>query len=281
MIFLLTSTTAFAKSTPLATTQQIYMTSFVDTEGKKNTVEIYIPQTGTSQVKYYIEEVLQNTVETTVTERNQVNVVVIDAKSSTKQQFIAPISDYITNDQTVVDSSSITRAYSYLGKINYNTYYDSLGYGHNYKLSVYQQTGLTLYEYRTLNAAKGTLASIAISVVAAVLTVICPALAVFSTNLFYAAAYAAGVTIVGGIVQGAISKTYYTRATNYDIQALDPDTSRQRFYSAKRYQVALDGGGYSSDYYYEGYLPWNTNAVAYWMFSDFWVTSYPGVKSYT
>ena len=104
-------------------------------------------------------------------------------------------------------------------------------------------------EYKTINAAQGSAASVVIGVIAAVLTVICPALSAVSTNLIYAAAYAAGTTIVGGIVQGAITKQYYVRTTNYKVKACDLSTSRESIYDAERFRVALSGGGYSSEYY--------------------------------
>ncbi|MBR4743489.1 MAG: hypothetical protein IK082_04775 [Oscillospiraceae bacterium] len=66
-----------------------------------------------------------------------------------------------------------------------------------------------------------------------------------------------------------------------NVKACDYNSSRQEVYDAERYRVALSGGGYSSDYYYDGYLPWRSNAVAYWMFCDFWSYTYPGVSSYT
>lgn len=76
-------------------------------------------------------------------------------------------------------------------------------------------------------------------------------------------------------------RQYYTRTTPYKVKARDNVLSREKIYDAEKYQVALSGGGYSSEYYYEGYLPWDTDVVAYWMFCDFWAYSYPGVRSYT
>lgn len=42
------------------------------------------------------------------------------------------------------------------------------------------------------------------------------------------------------------------------------------------------GGGYSSSTYYDGYMPWNSTAVAYWMYYDYWDgKSYPVVLSFS
>lgn len=290
MIFTFT-TPAFAASESDAL-EGVQVSSFIDGEGKTNTVHISSSQIGTAHVDYYINGVLINTADVTLLEINSAGVDPINKSSSVRivyndianavsRSYIEPLSNYLSYSHTTTESPKSISSYSYQGRINYNTYYDSFGNQYNDKLSIYQETGSTTYEYETVNAAQGAVASIVIGVIAAALTVICPALSVVSTNLLYAAAYAAGTTIVGGIVQGAIAKQYYVRTTNYNVKARDVSTSRENIYDAKRYQVALSGGGYSSEYYYEGYLPWRTNAVAYWMFCDFWAYTYPGVSSYS
>lgn len=213
---------------------------------------------------------------------NIVNISYTDMKTHSMQQFTKLLSDYITNcEVTTSPNTRASASYIYQGRINFKTFYDDSGDSHTDKLSIYQQTGATTYEYKTINAAEGTIASLAIGVIAAALTVFCPALAVVSTDLFYAAAYAVGSAIIAGKVQSAITKEYYVRTTAYNIKASDLATSRNNVYDAERYQTALDGGGYSSEYYYDGYLPWKNSTVAYWMFSDFWGYTYPGVSSYS
>ncbi len=273
--------------------EEVSVSSFIDGDGKTNTVYVSSSQIGAAHVDYYIDGVLTSTVDVAIPGVNSALTDSINKSSSAcityndvfngeSRSYIEPLSNYLSFSQTTAESPKATSAYSYQGKINYNTYYDSLGNQYNNKLFIYQQTGDTTYEYKTINAAQGAIAAVVIGVIAAALTVVCPALSVaVSTDLFYAAAYAVGVTIVGGIVQGAITKQYYTRTTGYNVKARDFSTSREHIYNAKSFQVALSGGGYSSEYYYEGYLPWRTNTVAYWMFCDFWVVSYPGVSSYT
>lgn len=285
------TTPAFAanKSTAL---KEVSVSSFVDGEGKKNTVYVSSSQIGTAHVEYYIDGVLTNTVDAELLDFNSadidsvrnssdVRIIYSDISSATSQSYVEPLSNYLGYSQITTESSKAASAYSYQGKIKYNTYYDWFGNQYNDKLSIYQQTGSTTYEYKTVNAAQGAAASVVIAVIAAALTVVCPALAAVASNLLYAAAYAVGTTIVGGVVQGAITKQYYVRTTSYSVKARDVSTSRENIYDAERYQIALSGGGYSSEYYYEGYLPWRTNAVAYWMFCDFWAYNYPGVSSYT
>lgn len=298
MALLLTLTLVFTFTTPTFAAEaanirkEVNVSSFIDGRGKTNTVYVSSSEVGTAHVDYYIDGVLTSTSDVAIVGVNythadsinklsNVRIIYNDLSNGESRSYIEPLSKYLGFSQTTTKSQKAKSGYLYQGRINYNTYYDSFGSQHNDKLSIYQQTGSTTYEYKTINAAQGAIASVVIGVIAAVLTVICPALSAVSTNLLYAAAYAAGTTIVGGIVQGAITKQYYTRTTNYNVKAIDLSTSRENIYNAERFQVALSGGGYSSEYYYEGYLPWRTNAVAYWMFCDFWAYSYPGVSSYT
>ena len=292
LFIILTFTThAFADSNSVAL-NEISVSSFIDGEGKRNTVYVSSSKIGTAHVEYYINGVILNTVDAEILStnssdidsvRNSSNIRIIfrDVSSGKSHSYIEPLSNYLSCSHTTTESAKASSAYSYQGRINYNTFYDGWGNQFTDKLSIYQQTGSTSYEYKTVNAEQGAIASIVIAAISAVLTIICPALTAVSTNVLYAVAYAAGTTIVGGVVQGAITKQYYVKTTSYSVKARDVSTSRENIYAAERYQVALSGGGYSSDYYYEGYLPWRTNSVAYWMFCDFWGYDYPGVNSYT
>lgn len=269
------------------TEQTVSTSSFVDSEGKLNSVDIIVHEAGNVTVKYYIENTLINTVTARIsvsqTARDTGETVFItytDASTNITQSYSEPLSNYITTVQTTTTPSA-RASYIYQGNINYNTYYDSYGGVHNDKLSVYYKMGATTYEYKTVNATEGAVAAAAISALAAILSIICPLLSVVATDLFYAAAYAVGVSIIGGYVQGAISKQYYVCQTVYDIKAVDTPSLREQEYEGLRYRVALTGGGYSSTYYYEGYMPWNSDNVAYWLFPDFWTYQYPGVSSYS
>ena len=288
------STTAFAAE-KIGTSDGISVSSFIDGEGKVNTVHVSSNKAGTVHVDYYIDGILLNTVDVEILDEQElrenssnstgsVRIKYTDVVKSEIKEFTDLITNYIAPagiDEVQSIAEPANRGYTYQGKINYKTYYDGYGFTYTDSLSIYQETGSTTYKYKTINAEAGSIASIVIGVIAAVLTVICPALEIVATSLLHAAAYAVGTSIVAGIVQGAITKQYYVRTTDYNIKACDTSTSREQIYSAERYQVALTGGGYSSEYYYEGYLPWNTNAVAYWMFCDFWSYQYPGVSSYS
>lgn len=270
--------------------------SFIDGEGKLNTVYVSSSEPGSAHVDYYIDGILINSVDanllashasgkTALCDSSQVQITYTDRIANNTTTYSNSLSQFITTDdlempyQTNAHGTKAA-AYIYQGRINYYPY-DDMGTEYRDKLSVYLQTGTTTNEYKTINTAAGTAASVAISVLAAALTLFSPVLASLASNLFYAAVSAAGVTIVGGIIQGAITKTYYVRTTKYNVKARDESVPRERIYEAERYKVALNGGGYSSNYYYEGPLPWNTNNAARWMFGDFWYYSYPGVESFS
>lgn len=276
------------------------ISTFIDGDGMENTVIITSSNPGTAHVDYYIAGELINTVDALILESpetvaktvcddgtldQEVRITFTDVIKSTSDTFVEPISKYVRVSPSFdIPDADVegghSRGYIYQGKINYNTYYGPYG---NYtdKLHIYKDGGSTTYTYKTINSAAGTAASVVISVVAAVLTVLYGPLGSLAANLVASAAVAVGTTIVGGIIQGAISKRYYVQTTFFNVKAKDLPTSRERFYTAKQYRLALEGGGYSSSYYFEGYLPWNSNAVAYWMFSDFFAYQYPGVSSYS
>jgi len=263
--------------------------SFIDGEGKLNTVIITIPQAGTSYVEYYIEGTLISTAYVVIPDSSmsrsasdEANITYTDVVEGTTQEFTEPVSNYITSEQTTMGPAVL--AYTNLGTINYKTnLYDLSGNPITRSLAISQQAGTTTYAYKTINSAAGTAASVVIGVISGVLSLIFAPAGVTAAALLAAAAIAAGTTIVGGIIQGAITKQYYVQTTPYDVRATYTAGigTTTHYFDAERYQVALSGGGYSSDYYYEGYMPWNSSSVAYMFYSAFWSDGYAGVNSYS
>ena len=270
-------------------------TSFIDAEGKLNSIYVTSTEAGTAHVEYYIDGVLDNSVDTVLLDSQNVptssassmqNVQIeyYDHNSNLSETSIvelAEIDSFAELEQIPSISPLAANSFSYAGRINYNTYYDGFGIAYNDKLNIYTEAGTVTNAYRTINAEKGMAVSALVGVVASVLGVFLSPLASIATQLVYAAISSAGATVVGGIIQNAFSQRYYARITPYKVKARDVSTSRERTYDAERYQILLESGGYSSDYYYNGYLPWNSTAVAYWMFCDFWAYPYPGVSSYS
>lgn len=256
--------------------------SFIDGEGKENTIILTILGHGRVHSEHFIEGKLLNKVDATTDDGEHIDFTISDQNARNKKLSLNA-STLLGNKEVKQVIPRITlQSFTYVGAIYYKTYYDMFGNAYNNMLYIYQQKGSAYDTYRTLNATEGILVNILISAVAAVLTVICPALAAVANDLVLAAAYAAGVSIVGGVIQGAISKTYYVRVTPYDIRAVDPSTSRSRTYEGETYKLYLEGGGFSSETFYDCYLPWNSNAVAYWMYCDFWDgNNYPGVRNFS
>ena len=295
-ICLTLSVPAFAAEDEKAAAEAPYAFSFIDGEGKVNTLYVSIPKMGTSHVDYYIDGILFHSVDTCMeTEKasrantngtnipENVLITVTDAKTNTTTQYTEPVSRYITTRKEVVyvSPAKAAAAYVYQGRINYNPCYDSFGNSFLYKLNVYYQEGNTTETYKDINVAAGDAVDIVIGTIANVLSLFFDDLAEFAGELLRAAAMAMGATIIAGKIKKAFQKTYFVRLTNYKVKAIDPSTSREQIYDAERYQVLLDGGDYSSEYCYDGCMPWNRSIVANWMYSDFWGDNCPGVKSYS
>lgn len=261
--------------------------SFIDSEGKVNTVLIEIPAIGSSHVEYYIDEELTQTVDTILFSSklsrgayDTVSVTQVDELSGETTTLVEPISKYMQSSTLPAETAQPRGVYVYQGKIEYNTIYDAAVNYDNILFMWYQQ-GSTTHEYRTINTEAGMLMGTLVSVIAAILTIICPGLAIFAEDVAYAAVYTVGVSIVAGKVQSAFSKTYYVEVTHYNVKAEDAETSAKQIFTGEKCRVCLDGGGYSSTYAYNGYMPWNSNTVAYNLFNNFWATTYPGVKRYS
>lgn len=125
MVFTFT-TPAFAanKSTAL---KEVSVSSFVDGEGKKNTVYVSSSQIGTAHVEYYIDGVLTNTVDAELLDFNSadidsvrnssdVRIIYSDISSATSQSYVEPLSNYLGYSQITTESSKAASAYSYQGK---------------------------------------------------------------------------------------------------------------------------------------------------------------------
>lgn len=249
---------------------------FVDGEGKDNKIITTILNPGEVVVKHFIDDEL--IIESTVNQTKGDQFSVTESINGKEKTFYVDSSE-ITKliEKKVIEDG--TKSYSYQGRTVFNPIYAG-GQTYNYQLRTWYEYKSTDYEYRSMNIAAGYAAASAIGIIAGVLSLIFAPVAVTATALVEAAAIACGTTIVGGIIQGVISKTYYVKFKNYDVKVGDVDSSRIEYYSGEKSQTALVGGGYSSSYFYDGYMPWNSNHVAYWSYSDFW-TNYPGVSYYT
>lgn len=280
MVTIPVQTFAYSKSEQYET--KTSTSSFIDAEGKENTIVMTILGRGRIHSEHFIDGQLLNKVDASSVDGENINLTITDANAESKQMKLKASSTLVNEKEYNSIARVITpQAYSYQGRINYKTCYDSFGNAYNYRLSIYQQTGSAYNTYKTINETAGTYLNVAVSVLGSILAIICPALVVVSSSLMAAAIYAAGVSVVGGILQGAVSQRYFVSTTPYSVRATDPATSRSNSYSGEVYKVYL-GQNYMSGNYYEGYVPWNSNSVASMMFGDFWDANlYPGVLSYS
>lgn len=259
---------------------------FYDGERKENVIVLSQTDTNTTNVEHYIDNNLINRVTIVMTSEYdgndaELSISIEDIINNRTVEYTDHVSTYV-RDTGVVDLSSLNnRSYTYLGKINYNIYYDEFGVSHSDKLSVYQDVGATDTYNKTINASTGDYVSVLIGVIANVISYYYNPLAAFASSLFYKAAEPFMSLIVGGIIYCSFTKQYKVEGTPVNVKAKDVSTGRERVYPSEKYRVKLTDGSYTSSYKYDGYLPWNNSTVAYWMFCDFWNYSYPGVASYS
>lgn len=261
-----------------------YDSSFADSEGKKNTVHLEMLGSGKTHVDYYIENILIQTVDvelftSTSTGTEMIKISIKDVKTDIVHKSVECLSKYISNELTAVEPM-VTSTYSRVGIIDYNAITDEAGVRHNDKLYIYHSGRGITSDYKTVNVVQEYTFAFVVAVIAAQIQESCSELAWTAETLLNAILYTAGVAVVGGIIQGTVSTSYYVRKLMYDVKAKDTKTGMERYYTGDIYQVLLPGGTYSSSYCYEGYLPWNSTTVAYWMFCDFWGYQYPGVNSF-
>lgn len=300
------SVPAFAAEDEKAAAEAPYAFSFIDGEGKINTIHLSIPKMGASHVDYYIDGDLIYSVDSECMEAEKasmlngadipenvyVHITHTNAKTGVTTQYTEPVSHYITTSQDVAGNTPAKAAstYVYQGRINYNPCYDAVGNAFLYKLNVYyRQEGETEPTHKTINAEAGALLGAIVSIVTSVLLsripgaqeVVAKFVGDSASKLVTDVIAGAGGCILGGVVQNKVSGTYDILLTKYKVKAVDPDTSREQIYDAERYQLKSGSGGYSSEYHYDGCMPWNKSIVANWMYSDFWGDNCPGVKSYS
>lgn len=260
--------------------------SFFDGEGKKNTIVLSYNDTNTTFVEHFVDDELIN--KTTIVlvseydgEDALLSINVEDIKNNVSIEYTDYISTYVSDmglDETTLLGD---RSYVYSGQINYNTYYDEFGVSHSDKLSIYQNIVSSVEHNKLISAVNGDYVSTLIGVISNVLLYYYNPLAALANTLFYAAAEPVISYIWDGIIHCALSKEYKVCETSINVKAKDMSSGRETVYPSSRYSVKLSDNTYSSSYYYDGYLPWNSNNIAYWMFCDFWNYSYPGVASYS
>lgn len=200
--------------------------------------------------------------------------------SSTVKEFELP--NVIPNSTPYFSARASS---SYWGTVKYKTYYDPYIGDINDSLKVYATNNGTVKDEYIINGEQYDVASEIIGFAVSYLVGL--GIEKWASHIIkgiWAALATEGIVKVSdGIIKKAFTTTVTAQNTYYDVEAVDPATDRSNSYEGSMHKVVAPGAHYS-EVYYEGYYPQflskNDNAVAYWMFCDFWAYSYPGVKSY-
>ena len=261
--------------------------SFVDSEGKENTLVTTVLESGEIVVENYIEGTFANSSKTMITDNNLVIITTAFANGETMiQEF--PVSKYNSSEVSVVSNEEArsSSTYTYAGKIDFLGHQEGYAPGtyHTHTLNMYECLHSITDEYKEINVAAGAAVSTVVGIIASVLVGIAfPQLVAteIAELLFTAAISSVSGTVIGGIVQSHVYKRYYVRCWKYGIQAVDPISGTSKYYYGEEYRVFLEGGGYSSNVQYIGKRNWWTTNVIVLIWPDFWSCGYPGVSSIT
>lgn len=252
--------------------------TFIDANGKSNEIVILINDDGMVHVEHYIEGTFVNYTNAVLDDNEDVNFTTVYSNGTTNT-YSESLSAYITEGTEILYDTR-AGAYTYMGKINYNPYYDAVGNSHAESLSVYQQqTSTPTTGTKVLNAEAGTVFTAFVSILSLFFGQWASGLAEQAHQIAYEILDFLGVSVLEGIISKYVSTTCAVLSTAYSVRVHDYATSRVSYYDAEKYQIYLDGGTLSG-LRYDGCMPWNSTSIAYILFSDFFGVTYPGVRSY-
>lgn len=259
--------------------------SFLDAEGKENTLLCTIYDSGEVVVESYVEGQFVDSSQSVITNEENVTVTTTFADGTTDVRQFEILSQQDTiADNTVHDPVRASIAHTYAGKVTFNGHNEGYAAGsyRTHTLKFYESLRDVRDEYKTLNAGAGTAVSAAVGAVISVLALFAfpPSGAVhIAEAIVITIAMAAGSSIVGGVLEKAVSGRYYVRCRKYDIKVTDPDSGKTKSYYGEEFQAYVDGGGYSSEVQYSGKRTWWTTNVLTLIWPDFFTCGYPGVSS--
>lgn len=262
-----------------------YDFTFADSAGEQNSIILKVLDSGDIEVQYFLCDQLENIVYVSADNHGALTYTVyndeaseVDAGSVVLNSVSAPIVDI--ENTAATDSLS---GYTYAGSIEYFPH--QVGYAaglwHYHTLEMYQKYDRTTCEYKTMNIGAGMAVSVAVGLIAAAINVVFPVTGAIATELLYAAALSAGATIVGGVVQMAITKTYHVQTDWYSVKAYDQESDVSKNYGGEIYYVALEDGTFSSEPTYSRYMAWENGNIPELLFDGFWSCTYPSVRTIT
>ena len=253
--------------------------------GEENSIILKVLDSGDVEVQYYLCNQLENIVYVSADNNGKLTYTVYDDKASKVDAGSVALNSVFTPVVSIQNTGATysLRGYTYAGSIEYSPH--QVGYGaglwHYHSVDIYQNYSRTTYEYKTMNIGAGMAVPVAVGLIATAINVVFPVTGTIATQLLYAAALSTGATIAGGVVQMAISKTYYVQTDWYSVKVCDPESDVSKTYGGEIYYVALGDGTFSSAPTYSRYMAWDGGNTLALIFEDFWSCTYPGVRSIT
>lgn len=250
--------------------------SYVDSDGKTCVVEITINEkNNTVTAKSHESQSVFNLDTKKVTTR-------YSNGTSEVEKFNLPAEPV----QSVSIQSSLSRTSStYIGTVKYKPYLDPYLGSITDSLKIYSTNNGTVKDEYVINGEQYDTASKIIGFFVSALVgwgvgKAAPAIA----DKIWNGLISGGIVIVGsGALKAAFTTTVTAQNTYYDLKAIDPKTKNSKTYEGSMHRVISKGANFDKVYYngcYPQFLAKKDNTVAYWLFSDFFAYSYPGVKSY-
>lgn len=265
-------------------TDELDTFSFYDSEGNLNTIAGTVVKSGEVIVEHYINGSLLNTSHAVTLDGYNVTVETTASNGTVDTVQIEMSGGIFFENADAVSRAS--NSYSYAGQAVFLGHQEGYAGGSytTHKLNFYESCNGPTYQYRTLNILAGGAVSASISLVMSVIALLAPPIAGITkvaSELVYALISAVGSTVIGGIVQSAVSGRYYVKTWYYTIRATDPDTGNTCTFTGNEYQVLLETGTYSSTVYLEGWRAWWTGTVLSSLWSQIFTCTYPGVSRVT
>lgn len=282
------ATPAFAKETEVVAESEY---TFIDSDGKENTLVLDAYEDGTIITNYYIDGTWFSKTEGSYDETTEAVNIVRQTAARSVERMAVQIDDIVSTQPSISTaniqienamSTQATNSYTYEGRIYYNPAYNFGTGGYDYyNLAIYASFNREDWDYQTFNALAGYTVDALVTLLASALTVYYPPLTAAASGLFGAMAISLGATITSGVLKSDFVGTYYVHETFYDVKAIDNELSRTQYFQGSKYRVLLPGNEWTSDDYRRSFYHWYDDGIATVMYENFWaVGSCPGVDYY-
>lgn len=282
------ATPAFAKETEIVAESEY---TFIDSDGKENTLVLNAYEDGTIITNYYIDGTWFSKTEGSYDETTEAVNIARQTAVRSVERMAVQIDDIVSTQPSISTaniqienavSAQATNSYTYEGRIYYNPAYNLGTGGYDYyNLAIYASFNREDWDYQTFNALAGYTVDALVTLLASALTVFYPPLTAVASGLFGAMAISVGATITSGVLKSGFVGNYYVHETFYDVKAIDNELSRTQYFQGSKYRVLLPGNEWTSDDYRRSFYYWYDDGIATVLYENFWaVGSCPGVDYY-